>query len=150
MRLIHNDIRNIHFLDIIPEQLCSEALRRHIQEFEISECRIIQCQFYLPMRHTGIYAQCLYATVIQILYLILHQSDKRSHDNGNSFPHQCRNLEADRLASTGGQKRQHIPVVKGCIDYLLLFGTEGFIPPIFLQYLNRRHLVIFLYSALQK
>ena len=64
MCLIHNDIRNIHFLDIIPEQLCSEALRRHIQEFEISECRIIQCQFYLPMRHTGIYAQCLYATVI--------------------------------------------------------------------------------------
>ena len=54
MCLIHNNIADIHHLQITLEQTCTHSLRRNIQKFEVTVSGIIQGKFDLTPAHAGI------------------------------------------------------------------------------------------------
>ena len=134
MSFVHNDIAHIHFLDITAEKRGPQALGRNIQELEVSVGRIVQRDIHFPPAHTGIHAESLYAAVVEILDLILHQSDQRSDHYRNPLLHQRRDLKAHGLASSCRQNCKHISALQSSTDDILLLRTERVITPVFLQH----------------
>ena len=95
MGLVNDNETDIHVLEIGLEELRAEPLGGEVEELRVAVSRIVQCQVHVPARHSRIYRQCLYASVVQVLHLIFHQCYQRSYDQSDAFFHQCRYLKTD-------------------------------------------------------
>ena len=58
------------------------------------------------------------------IHLILHQGDERGDDDGGALHEQRRQLIAERLASAGGHKHEHVVAVHQREYYFLLVAFE--------------------------
>ena len=133
MRLIHNDIADIHLLHIALEKSGSQTLRRHIKKLEVAIQGIVQCIIDFSAPHAGIYTQGLDTTVSKVLHLILHQGDQRCHHYGHARTYHRRHLEAYGFSASGRQDCKHVPAFQSSPDYVLLLWPERVVTPIFIQ-----------------
>lgn len=78
-----------------------QTFRRDIEEFVITEDTVLKRGDNLLPCHAGIYGKRFDTPFTQIMYLILHQGDKRGNDDTNSFLGEGRYLKCDGLAATG-------------------------------------------------
>ena len=144
MSLIYDDEIHIHFLDIILEHTGGQTLWGDIEELEVAIGGIVQCELDLATAHSGIDAQGLDASVIEVLHLVLHQCDQRGHHYGNSLSHKRRDLKTHRFSASCRKYGQHVAAVKSRVDYVFLTGPERVVSPVFGEDFQRCH--IFVYS----
>ena len=131
MSLIDNDEIHIHLLHIAAEHTGPEPLWRYIEELEVTVCGIVEDKFHLTPAHTGIHAKGLDPSVVEILDLILHQCDKRSHDQSYAGTHHCRDLKTHRFSASSGKNGKYILTLQSSFNDIKLLRTKGIIPPIF-------------------
>ena len=74
-----------------------------------------------------------YATVGQVVHLVLHERDEWGDYYGHSFKHECRHLKREALAAPGGEQSEGVVSGEHGVDYLFLHGPELVIAPILLQ-----------------
>ena len=142
MSFVDDDETHVHLLQIVVEKLGRKTLRRDVKEPEVSVCGIIESQLDFPASHSGMDTQGLYATVIEILHLVLHQGYERSHDYRDAITHQGWHLEAHGLAASRRKNGKDIPSVQSGIYYVFLLRTERIITPVFFQNIMRRDAVV--------
>ena len=75
-------------------------------------------------------------TRLEVLYLVLHQCDERSHDQSKTILHHRWYLETDGLATSCRKYRKGITARQGGLHHFLLYGTEGVVAPVSLQYVQ--------------
>ena len=139
MCLVHHDIADVHHLQVGAEQAGAEPFGRQVEELEVAVGGVVQRQVHLVPVHAGIDAQGLDTPVVQLLDLVLHERDERGDHEGDPLLHQRGHLETHGLPAAGGQDREDIPAGHRLPDDVFLHGTEGLIPPIRPQNVQRFH-----------
>ena len=113
MRLIYNDICNLHILQSRYENLRSEPFGREIKELEIPVHGIVQRRVYFLGGHSRIYGKRLDSARIEVGHLVFHQGYQRGYDDAYTLLHQRRHLETHRFAASCRQYGQYIVSVYG-------------------------------------
>ena len=139
MRLIDDDVGDIHVTEVLLEEARGETLGGYIEEFVVAIGGVVESEVDIAFCHSGIDGYGADTAVAQVLDLVLHEGYERSHHKGKSRLHHGRNLETDGLASSGRENGEHVTAFHCRLHYFLLFGTKAVVAPIFLQNLSCCH-----------
>ena len=85
-------------------------------------------------------ACCLDAVVTQYAHLIFHERNERGDHYADSLFCQCRHLECDTLAASGGHQTQSVPAAADTLDNLFLYASETVVTPVLFKYLQVGHI----------
>ena len=140
MRLVDDDVGEIHVTEVLLEEARGETLGGYVEEFVVAICGVVESKVDIALCHSGIDGYGADAAVAQILDLVLHQGYERGHHKGKSRLHHGRDLETDGLASSGRENGEHVTAFHCRLHYFLLFGTKAVVAPIFLQNLFCCHI----------
>ncbi len=103
----------------------AEPLRGHVHEVVASVGQVPQALVALGRREARVHKGGRNSAGDQAVYLILHQSDERRDDQGESRPKDRRQLKAQGLAPARGHHRQAVPAGHDSLDDSLLPLSEG-------------------------
>ena len=142
MCLVHHDIADVHHLQVGAEQAGAEPFGRQVEELEVAVGGVVQRQVHLVPVHAGVDAQGLDAAVVQLLDLVLHKGDEGGDHQREAIFHKRGDLEAHGLSASRRQDGQHIPAGYRLPDDVFLHGTEGIVPPIRPQNVQRFHKIL--------
>ena len=139
VRLVHHYHADAQHVQIGAEKEGREPFGRDVEELEAPVGRVVERRVHLPAVHSRMYGDGADAPGLQVLHLVLHQGDQGRYHERQPPAHHRGHLEADRLASSGGQYRQYVaPFQRGVNDFLL-HRAERAVAPIFLQSLKCGH-----------
>ncbi|MCY1237989.1 hypothetical protein D9M72_507070 [compost metagenome] len=108
MGLVDGEKRNAGIADEVGETVGDDALGRHIKQIERTVGNLPSHRDRLFARQRRIERCRIDAELLQRLDLIAHQGDQRRNDDAEAGTAECRDLEAERLASTGRKQNDGV------------------------------------------
>ena len=139
MGLIYDYITDIQDFQVGPKQERPQPLGTQVEELVSPVGGIVQGQVNFLPAHSGMHRNGFDTPLLEVLDLVFHQGDQRRDHEGEPVGHQARNLETDRLPSTGRKHREHVFSVEGGRDDLFLHRAERIVSPPFSQNIGRFH-----------
>ena len=125
--LVDRDRADIPSTQIFLPMIEHEALRRGVEKPVAALVQTCQARFGFFDAERGIQKCRLHTRRLQLVHLILHQSDQRRHNKRQPLPQQSRQLKAKRLATARGQQRKGIPPGQVRLHDLALERTKTII-----------------------
>src|SRR5690606_27843382 len=92
---------NLHVAYPLFYKITIQTFGGEIKKLDPSVYTIIQRNVHLPTRHTRKNSNCFYTLFPQVLDLIFHQRNKRTHHNTYTCQLKRRHLKTNRSPSTG-------------------------------------------------
>lgn len=124
MRFVDGDQGDFNIPQALEEAGAHQAFRRDIEKIELT---CVQFGEYLAsglLSQGGIIISSPDSAGPKGIDLILHQGNQRRHDDTDAISQQCRQLEAERLASARRHQHKRILSAKNPGDDFLLQRTK--------------------------
>ncbi len=139
MCLIDGQQAYIHTAQVLPEGGRFKPFRGDIQELQVPEDTVIDCNVDLTGMHSRMHGRSLDPSVFQVLNLVFHQSYQGGDHHAYPFHSQGGHLETDRFSTTRGKQGQGITSVENRLYDIFLHWTEGRISPVLNKYVVDLH-----------
>src|SRR4051794_6551477 len=124
VRLVDREQRDLRLAEPREETLVVEALRRDVQQPELTATQAVGDIARLGGVQARVEPRRIDALTGKQVDLILHQRDQRRDDHRHAVEHQRRQLVAEALAAAGREDGERRAARKERFDHLLLTGAE--------------------------
>ena len=125
--LVNGDRGDVPSAEIFLPVVEHEALRRCVEELVAALVQPCEARFRFLHAKRGIQKCRLHTRSLQLVHLILHQSNQRRNNERQTLPQQRRQLEAQRLAAACGQQRKRVPPGEVCLHDLALKWAKSIV-----------------------
>ena len=131
--LVHGYQADFQRVQILLESRLYDALRRHVQEFQIAVKRgLLDSELLLP-RLRAVQEVGRNAVALESVHLVLHKRDQGRDHQGDSGKSERRKLVAQRFAATGGHEYDGVTSVRHSVDDLCLKRAEVVVAEVSLE-----------------
>ena len=142
MRFVDREKIHIPLFQVFQKTAKHQAFRRDIKEAVLILVQAAQPAAPFVSGKSRVQKRRGDAAGLQRVNLVLHQRDQwRDHDS-EARMHQRRQLEAQRLAATGGQNRKHVLSGQCVADDLFLQRPETFVSEVLLEDRKQLRLIV--------
>ena len=137
VRLVDGQQRHAHFPETGPEQLAVDSLGSYVEKLDAAVHAVVQNAVDVARRHARVDRLGQNPARAQAVDLVLHQRDKRRHNDAYALRSQGGYLIDDRLAASGGHQHERVPSGAHVLDRLELQRAETFVAPVALESLEQ-------------
>ena len=125
VRLVNCKKRDLKLREHLEHALHQKPLGRHIEDVHLAVPKAPPHIGRIPRGERGVEKCRAHAELLERAHLIGHQSDERRDDNGNSRPHQRRNLVAKALSTAGRHEHERITALSHMLHNVQLETAKG-------------------------
>ena len=124
VRLVHNEQADRARQETVEEVAVLEALRGEIQNLTFAPLNLLMELARLAGRQVGVHCQRIHADGIQLVELVLHESDERADDERQPGHQDRRKLIDERLSAAGRHDHDGIAATQHSLHRLPLTLLE--------------------------
>ena len=124
VRLVDRKRGDVPFFQVLVPTLEHEPFGRGVEQAILAAVQAAEPRACLGSVERGIEKRRRHAARLELIDLILHERDQRRDDDREAVAHERGELETKRLATTGGQQREHILAGESRLANLALERAE--------------------------
>ena len=131
--LVDNNQADVGLTQTVEKRPGFQLLGRHIDELHLSEHHPVDGKTLLGARHSVVEIEGAHPCGPEIVDLILHQRNQRSHNEGDTVESESRHLKRYRLSATGRHQSEGVAACHDRGHDVGLQGPETVVAPVLLQ-----------------